>query len=457
MKILLVNSPIRLKAKPNCIPYGLAQIAAILRGDGHEVTIYDVNALRPPREEEERALRSFQWDLAGISGLITTLDFQERTAKILRAANPSGFIIAGGGLATCVPALVMDKIPVDAVGIGEGEYIMKDLAAALSAGRPLDTVKGLWFRKGGAVIKNEPAPLIDDLDALPFPAWDLLPVEVYLENPIWGSGATNSSEMKEGVIINRSMNIISSRGCPHRCKFCYHLFGRSRYRFRSAKNVVEEIEMLIERYKTDFIGFVDDNFMVSKKRLFEFCDLVKERAVKINWGCHGRVNSASPEVLERMAQAGCVWIGYGIESGSQTILNNMNKDVTAEQAKKAVEMTRAAGIHPNTTFIFGYPGENMKTVEETIRFCRDLGIQKGFFFITPYPGTPLYDEVKDKIGDEETFIRRLGDATEFTINLSTFTDADLFALKKITEQADLEAFLEYKDKCSHGDTEAQRG
>jgi anaerobic magnesium-protoporphyrin IX monomethyl ester cyclase len=130
-----------------------------------------------------------------------------------------------------------------------------------------------------------------------------------------------------------------------------------------------------------------------------------------------------------MAETGCVWIGYGIESGSQKMLDAMNKKAKVEQAKQAVIETRKAGIYPNTTFIFGYPGETRQTIQETINFKREMGLECGSFFATPYPGAPLYEEVKEKIPDEEGFIRSLGNATEFTINLTNFDDETLFALK----------------------------
>ena len=159
-----------------------------------------------------------------------------------------------------------------------------------------------------------------------------------------------------------------------------------------------------------------------------------QKKFPITWGCHGRVTSAEPEVLDRMAEAGCVWIGYGIESGSQSILNAMNKKSTVKMAKEAVLNTRKAGIYPNTTFIFGYPGETLETIQGTIEFKRELHIECGSFFATPYPGTPLYKEIKDRINDEEAFITRLGNATEFSINLTEFDNSTLFELKKAMDE-----------------------
>lgn len=430
MHILLINCPIRLDANPNCIPYGLATIAGSLRDAGLECEILDFNALRPSREAILETLRSRSWHLVGLSGLITTYSFQNWLIPELKRINPDGPVVSGGGLATSSSDLLFEKTPLDIAVLGEGEETMLELCRAVDDGSDLRRIPGIRFREGEWVVTNPRRKNIAELDRIPFPAWDLLPMETYLRNPIWGDVAGNSSGFRQGVQTKRSMNIISSRGCPFSCNYCYHLFGRSSYRFRSAQNVVEEIEALVDGYGADFIGFVDDNMMASEARLLEFCDLLEKKAFPLTWGCHGRVTSARPEILKRMAETGCVWIGYGIESGSQEILTAMNKKATVAQAKEAIRNTRKAGIFPNTTFIFGYPGESSRTVQETVDFKKEMGIECGSFFATPYPGTPLYEKVNGRIKDPEAFVRRLGNATEFTINLTGLPDREFLDLKE---------------------------
>ncbi len=429
MKILLINSPIRLDAKPSCIPYGLATIAGTLRESGFDVEIYDVNALRLCNDEVVKVLNDKEWDIVGVSGLVTTYNFQKWIIGELKKINPDSLVVCGGGLATSNSDLLFKNSEVDITVIGEGELTMLELCKTIRDGNRLETVLGIWFRKSCDIVENELRVNIADLDKVAFPAWDLLPLDVYLNNSIWGGEAGNSSGFKEGILVSKSMNIISSRGCPFMCNYCYHLFHRSNYRFRSAQNVVNEMEILVDQYGVDFVGFVDDNFMASEKRLLEFCDLIEEKQFDLSWGCHGRVTSANVAILKRMAEVSCVWIGYGIESGSQEMLNCMNKKSTVEQAKLAITNTREAGIFTNTTFIFGYPGETKETVQETIDFKRELEIECGSFFATPYPGTPLYESIKNRIEDEEKFIQSLGNATEFTINLTGFDDEKLFRLK----------------------------
>jgi len=430
MRILLINSPIRLDAMPNNIPYGLATIASVLRNHGFDVDIYDLNALRPSRVRIVDTLKRQPWDVVGVSGLITTYGFQRWLIGEVKRIHPEAAVVSGGGLATACSDLLFRETQVDITVIGEGEVSFLKICQALSSRSGLDEVEGVCFRRNGHVIMTEKGTNIRDLDSVPFPAWDLLPVDIYLKNPIWGDVANNSSGFRADIKVDRSMNTISSRGCPFSCNFCYHLFGRSNYRFRSAANVTDEIELLVDRYGVDFIGFVDDNMMVSERRLLEFCDLMEDKKFPLTWGCHGRVTSAKPDTLARMAETGCVWIGYGIESGSQKILDAMNKKTKVEHARRAVVETCKAGIYPNTTFIFGYPGETRESIQETIDFKRDLDIECGSFYATPYPGSPLYEQFRDRIEDEEAYISSLGNATEFSINLTDFEDETLFGLKK---------------------------
>ncbi len=434
MKTLLINSPIRLDAEPNCIPYGLATIAAVLRAQGFHVEIYDVNALRPSKEEISKSLKDMTWDLVGLSGLITTYKFQKWLIPELKAMNPEAPVISGGGLATSNNKLLFQNSPLDVAVIGEGEKTMLEWCLAFAGGLEWRNIPGICYQENGSLVTTSKRGNIQDLDSVPFPSWHLLPMEVYLKHPIWGDAAYNSSGFRDDVSVTRSMNVISSRGCPFSCNYCYHLFGRSNYRLRSAQNVVDEIEALVDQYGVDFIGFVDDNMMASEKRLIEFCDLMERKQFPLTWGCHGRVTSARDDLLKRMADTGCVWIGYGIESGSQKILDAMNKKAKVEQAKQAVIETRKAGIYPNTTFIFGYPGETRQTIQETINFKRELALECGSFFATPYPGAPLYDEVKGRIEDEEAFICSLGNATDFSVNLTNFDDKTLLYLKKAMDE-----------------------
>jgi len=413
MKIGLINTPIRLCGKPNSLPIGLGIIANVLRNKGHEIVFIDLNAKRDLLQDLNKVLDMLEeTEMVGISGLITTYAFQKDLINEIKNRFPNKFVIAGGGLATSVPDLVFEKTEVDALCIGEGEETISVLVEAIEANRSIENIEGLWVHSSDSIIKNERRELIKEIDELPFPAYDLMDMEVYLNNCKWAIG--------EG----RSVNVISSRGCPFACTYCYHLFGRSNIRFRSAENIQQEIIYLKNNYQIDYVAFIDDNTTVNKKKLAQICDVMKKENVK--WGCHGRVDSASLEIFELMKASGCTNIGMGIESGSSKILKNINKGVTKEQAANALEWQVQVGFTGNS-WIFGAPGENLRTIIETAIFCgRNKVLLYPMFTMTAYPGTPLFETaVKEgKIQDLEEHVLKLDgqDARRFITNFTDFPD-----------------------------------
>lgn len=429
MKILLINPPIRENEQPRHIPIGLGTIANVLLGKGHEVKVLDINAERLSKcQVKERIDLKSKYEIIGTGGLITTYKYLKGLIPELKKYNPSSKIIVGGGVVTENPALLLSRTPADIAVIGEGEIAMTEIASSLEMNSTLETIKGIAYKQANNEITlTAPRPLIKDLNSLPFPAYHLFPMDIYLHNLAHASVLGKKSEI----------GVITSRGCPYNCNYCFHIFGRG-IRTRAIDNVLGEIKYLIEQYKIESILILDETFTTNKNRVMEFCSKLLLEKIDIPWSCYARVNLVDQEMLEKMKQAGCYRVGYGIESGSQQILDNMNKKVTVEQAKKAIKLTRSAGLICGSTFMFGYQGETLATVKETNCFCKELLITPSFFFTTPYPGTQLYNRVKNRIiekyGDEEKFIEALGDVNEFTINLTDFSDQQLFKLKKASER-----------------------
>lgn len=430
-KILLINSVIRIFAPPNNAPLGLLYIAAYLEKHGHSVDICDLNALRTINADREHWLNMFKadYDIVGLSGLISTAREQRRVLNYLlenRSEFGDPMIIAGGGLATSVPDFTMRYMPeLDALVIGEGE----ETALALADGDPLAGTCGVAYKDdAGTLIRTDPVLDIPRLDCLPFPDYSKVPVEVYLNNPIWGDDMRNSSDI--GYKAKRSLNMIVSRGCTHSCGFCYHGIWGKKYRLRPAENVVEEIAQLKKAHDIDFIGLVDDNTIADDDWTADFCKQLIAAELDIRWGCHARVDQVSEDKLQLMRESGCEYIGFGIESGSQTILDAMNKKVAPVMAERAIRRVRYYGMQANGTFMCGYPGENIDTLRETAKFMKQNDMLGNMFFTAPYPGTQLYEDVKDRVvakfGTEDAYIMSLGDATEFRINLTDMSDSDLY-------------------------------
>jgi radical SAM superfamily enzyme YgiQ (UPF0313 family) len=427
LKIKLINPPIRLTDKPRHFPVGLGIIASVLLDEGHEVSVLDLNAERLNDEEVENRINlNSEYQVIAIGGLITTYKYLKWIIPKIKNLNPNSIIIAGGGVVTESPTLLLSKTPTDFAIIGEAELTIKELIYNLENKIPIHNIKGIAYKKENDIEISPPRPLIKNLDTIPFPAYDLFPTEIYLKN------------VSHAMLIGKTteMGIITSRGCPYDCNYCFHVFGRGA-RTRSVENVIKHIKLLINNYNIDSFIILDETFTINKKRVIKFCDALLSNNIDIQWSCYARVNLVDLEMLKKMKKSGCYRVGYGIESGSQLILNNMNKKVRVEQARKAIGLTRKAGLMVGATFMFGYLGENLETISETNKFCRETLVKPSFFFSTPFPGTDLYfkslDRILEEYGSEEKYIEILGDVKDFTINLTDFTDKELIAIKRKSE------------------------
>lgn len=415
--LLLIFPPIRLTDSPRNFPMGIGIIAAQVRQAGYNVTVVDANGLRLTDEQVLAEIQEQKPAVIGIGGLITTYAWVKRITRIIRKRWPETPIILGGSVGSSIVETALDNLDIDVIALGEADETILELLNR----QPFHEIAGLAFRWNGKTVLTEPRPLVTDLDALPLPARDLFPMEVYLQNPIVGVG--------------RDLDIITSRGCPFNCHFCYKIFGRQ-FRARSPENVVAEMELLKRDYEVDFISFQDECFVIDKERVYAICDLIDQSSILrgIRWGCAGRVTVCDFKLLTRMRQSGCVAMTYGIESGSPSILAAMNKQATVEQAEDAIINTRRAGMRPMLGFMFGYPGETRETAMETVEFCKALNIPlTSMLFTCPYPGTCLYEDMREagKLpGPEEDLVLRMGDALDLTVNLTDMSDAELVALRQ---------------------------
>ncbi len=466
-KVILINMPIREKAKPNNPPLGLLSLAARLKSYEVIVNIIDLNAYRINGrfltfdEATDLLCKSFNYygepDLIGLSGLITTLKWQENIARIVRKLLPNTIITSGGGLATEFKTILFKWIPeLDGIASSEGEDIVikmaydaklirdKGIKNAMHTGMLKPYFLDIYNERPRFFYKGEP---VNNLDSLPLPEWDLITedingfrvLDMYLSNPVWGGDAKNSSATP--FTMNKSISMISSRGCPFSCKFCFRgAQGERNYRVRSAESIGSEMLFYIEKYGVDFIGIPDDNFMVSSKRIVELASflkpLVKDKGIR--WGVHGRMDEAADinnniRRIEYMRDAGCVYIGFGAESASPDVLKNMGKggfilkNGTVKVGEynfpktmvEAVKYTKEIGIHTNCTWIMGYPGETLDDLKTSVAFIKwqeDLytegkeinsreyeiaksSVNKNMFMATAYPGTEMFKDsyVREKL------------------------------------------------------------
>ncbi|KXS40473.1 MULTISPECIES: B12-binding domain-containing radical SAM protein [unclassified Candidatus Frackibacter] len=364
-------------------PQGLAYIASALRDAGHEITIYNQDKYHYSEEHLKEYLIKNNFDVIGISVIAGYYQYQKllEISKVINSVPNKPFYMIGGHGPSPEPEYFLNKTNADAVIIGEGEVTAVDLLNALKNKRNLSTVKGIaYLDDESECIVTERRNLIKDIDTISFPAWDLFPMDYY-------------SLLRMPHIKNdeRCMPVLSARGCPFKCNFCYRM--DKGIRLRSPENIIEEIKILKEKYNVSYIAFSDELLMSSPERTKELCHAFIEADLDIKWDCNGRLNFATSDVLDLMKKAGCVFINYGIECMDDEILEVMNKKLTVQQIIKGIEATLDAEISPGFNIIFGNIGENEETLKKGVEFLLkydDHSQLRTIRPVTPYPGSPLY-------------------------------------------------------------------
>lgn len=387
MKIILINPRLR-EWSPNIwIPLGLTYVASVLEKEGHIVKIIDMNAERMTDSDLIQNLNK-DTNVVGITGMITEYQKILKISTLVKDTLPDVKIILGGPLATTLPRELLEYSHADFLVMGEGEKTTPALIHAIEHESDVAEIRGIAYRNNGKVIITEPVIPIDDLDTIPFPARHLLNMDKYTKNHFESFGFEI-----EGYDKIRSTNLISSRGCPYDCTFCFRDMWGYKWRGRSAKNIVEEMELLNSKYGMNGFLFNDDTFVLSKKRVFEFTRLLKESHLDVIWYCNGRINLIQKDLLKAMYDSGCRGIAYGIESGNQSILDSMKKNITLDQVRNVVKWTKDIGINAAGYFMIGMIGETKETIQDTIHFAKELDLDfYGFSITTPFPGTELYSE-----------------------------------------------------------------
>ena len=381
MKVLLIvydnNSYI------HAFPQGTAYIASAIRASGYEVEIYNQDVYHYSEEHLTQVLDKNKFDVVGI-GVIAGYYQYRKLLKISEAVNASknrpAYYVLGGHGPTPEVEYFLKKTQADIVVMGEGEETIVEVLSEISGKKDLGKIKGIAYRTGGEVTINDRRGVIQDVDAIPLPAYRMFPIHYYrlLRLP--------HSTNKDYV-----MPVLSARGCTFNCNFCYRMDAE--YRSRVPKAIMEEIAYLQKDYGINHIDFADELLMSSKSRIMEICEAIKKTKLKFKWQCSGRLNYALLETLNMMKNTGCVFINYGIESFDDNVLKNMNKALTTEQIVRGIEATLEAGISPGYNIIFGNIGENKEILNKGVEFLLkyDDGAQlRTIRPVTPYPGSPLY-------------------------------------------------------------------
>lgn len=352
-------------------PFGPLYLAAAAEAAGHEVEIRKVS---PGWETLD--LRSF--DAVGYSlSASATFGVIERARRTSQHA-PGALIMAGGVHANLYPEQTLRDLGVDVVGIGDCEETFVELLAAAGT-RRFDGIAGVCFLRDGALVENEPRPTSRDVDHLPLPARHLLP-----EDDLVMTDRLSTTDV-------RMAHVMFSRGCPYRCRFC--AVAETAMQYRSGASARGELEHLVEAYGIGGFAVVDDNFIIHRRKVLDICASIRD--LDLTWSALSRVNTVRPALLESLRDAGCIELKFGMESGSQRILDAMGKNIRPEQIRDAVVNARAADITVKLFLIHGFPGEDLESARETISLLEELAPmvdRVSLFRFVPLPGTAVYKD-----------------------------------------------------------------
>lgn len=443
MRILLINPPSKTMYQA-FFPLGLGYIAGSLLQHGHDITVWDINAERWSKKEVLRKMRETggSYALVGISALAGDYPYVKWLSQSFKKIHPHTKLILGGYLASALPQFLMEDLPMDFVAVGEGEGTIAELVDVLQNGESLQKVKGIYYRDNtDAIVHTSSRPRLQDLEKLPLLPWQYFPMDAYLDDVHPGFHYRLDND-GTGII-----SIMASRGCPFDCIYCDHIIKGYKTRYRSVESVIVEIKTLLSKYddKIKYFYFWDDILIWNRDWVYEFCEAVLREDLEINWGCNCHVNRVEPRLMEAMKEAGCANVRFGIESGSQRILNALHKGVTVEKALEALKICLDVGLTLTIYIMVGMVGENQETIDETVDFFQRLikplhvsRISKiNFFMLTPFPGNKLFDIVKKdgQLGDMGEFLQKNCDAyDDIPLNISGQTDQDLLMLKKGLEE-----------------------
>ncbi len=425
MKILLVNLVDREFMPPSVFPLGIAYIASTLISDNHTVKLLDLNADRQAGEKKlGRILSQRQFDWIGISSIITQYKKVKELARKVKSLAPQTPLVLGGAGPTSHPELYLQETSADIIVIGEGEKTVLALCDHL-ANKDIRNCSGLAYKKNDQIYFSGPRQPVSDLDEISLPKWELFDIDTYLQNCLF---KTEKDQL--------GINILTSRGCPGQCTYCMRNFG-NRMRYRSVDNIMQEIVKLTDRYKINHIHFIDDTICSDKAKLARLAEEIHKKSFGLTWSANARVNQVTAELLQKMADSGCSRISYGIESADITILKEMKKGITPKVASKAIQWTRGVGIDVRGYFMIGFPSEDAGTIQNTVDFCKKNLVGGEFFFVTPFPGSEIYEYAISEglIKDEDTYLQVAGEVRNFVINCTKKLDNEtLFTLKEKAEK-----------------------
>lgn len=420
----------------NQFPLGIGYMTAMLKRKNVDVDVYCQDVFHHTNEELAELLKRNEYGLICVGFMAAR--FQETIIDLCSVINTykkDAWLVLGGHGPSPIPEYVLKKTNADIVVIGEGEKTIVELLEHKLNGLDCNDMKGIAFRESENILINERRKPIKNLDSIPFPEWSLFPMDIYSTClQIFGMDRTD-----------KAFPIITSRGCVNKCNFCYRM--EKGIRFRSVKNVVDEMKYLNENYAINYFVMDDELFVSKKERVYEFKHLLEQNDLKIKYSCNARVDIFDEEIVDALKESGCKFVNFGMESSDQNVLNLMNKNTTVEQNIKAADITKKAGIGVGLNFIWGNIGDTEESLKNNVRLIKKYNTYNQLRTIrpvTPYPGCDLYYEAINRglLAGPDDFFNKFKNSDLLTVNFTDISDDKFY---KLLFEANKELILDHYD------------
>ena len=418
------------------MPMGEAYLASYVRQFGHEAEIFSQDVFHYSEKQLVDYLSTERFDVIGM-GFIAA--YYEKALKLSQAINSvpdRPFFVLGAHAPSASPEFMLRKMGADAIALGEAELTLAQLLEALEQGSDLKEVRGLAYLEDDKLVTTGAQHLLKDLDALPFPAWDLLPMEHYL-----------AAQWPPASSTDRCVSVFASRGCPYKCNFCYRIDPR--WRARSIENVIAEVRELKDRYNANYFHFDDELFAPGRKRMLAFCEALMDADLGIVWDCQGHFKSMDREVLQAMKEAGCKFINVGIESYDQSVLDAMHKGTTREEIRSGLSLMKELGLHAGCNVLWGNIKDSEYSLQTTLELVMEFNSNfqcRTFRPPSPYPGSPLYSYAvrQGLLRDEEDFFSKYSGYDRMTVNFTDIPEYKFYQLLHKANQTLVEIYFQAK-------------
>jgi anaerobic magnesium-protoporphyrin IX monomethyl ester cyclase len=436
LRILIVNPSLRRGSGTKFLPVGVASVMTYLQSVGYDFDLLDVDIDDLSDDDIEAHLTDNRYDVVMAGSIVTHYKWMKWLTRAVKRHQPAAKVVIGNSVAGSLPEVFLKNSSADVAVIGEGEISAYEVLEAFRKGVDLKDVSGIAYVNGtGSVVKNPRRKAHKKIDEFPIIDWGRFNVAKYFERSYAGA---------EGLVsdhVPRVMPVVAARGCVFKCTFCHYVFWDDPYRYRSPQNVLTEIRRDIEVYGANYINFWDDLSFASLTQAERLADAIIASGLKFNWNAAVRVdlfgNPKHPygrrvEVAEKFKAAGCLNLGFSLESGNQEILDMMEKRIEPQYFFEQIRILRGAGITCSTSVVFGYPIETAETIRQTFAQCLEAGVYPSIGFLLPLPYTAMYRYAKEHgfIDEDDAFLDSITERQDLCLNMTTLSDEEVMGLIK---------------------------